>query len=115
MTRPVGRVMGCSKCHGSGRVGSDRVGSGGVQTLAGRVRSGRFKRFSNLVSRVRRVESVSNIMGRFGSGPRFSKSPGVGPGRVKRRQTGYGPGQVSTRKKRFPRRPGQYDPRVIIC
>ena len=36
MTRPTGRVKWCSKCHGSGQVGSGRV-----------------KRFSNLVGRVR--------------------------------------------------------------
>ena len=34
MTRPAGRVMGCSKCHGSGQVGSR-----GDEKLTGRVRS----------------------------------------------------------------------------
>ena len=52
MTRPAGRVTCCSKCHGSGRV-----------------ESGRVKRFSNLVGRVRSGQEYfkSHGSGRVGS------------------------------------------------
>ena len=53
-----GRVKRCSKCHGSGRVGSTTF-------QISRVGPGRIKRFSN-------------ITGRVGSGPEVFKSRGSG-------------------------------------
>ena len=54
------RVTWCSKCHGSGRVGSGRV-----QNLTGRVGSG--QEVLNLVGRVRSGQDFSNLTGRVGS------------------------------------------------
>ena len=76
LTRPVDRVTWCSKCHGSGRIGSGqevfkisdgsgRVGSRGFQISW--VGSGRVKTFSNLTGRVGSGQEVMKIS-RVGSG-----------------------------------------------
>ena len=70
MTRPAGQVTGCSKCHGSVRVGSGRV-----QTFTGLVVSGQevFKsRGSGQVGS--RLLQISRV----GSGQDFFKSHGSG-------------------------------------
>ena len=53
MTRPAGGILRCSKCDGSGRVGS---GQEVVQKLTGQIGSGGTKMFSNLAGRVRSVK-----------------------------------------------------------
>ena len=58
LTRPAGRVTGCSKCHGLGPVGSRSV-----QNLTGRVGSGRVKEFSNIKGRVRPSQEVMKARG----------------------------------------------------
>jgi len=70
------------------RVGSGRVGSGSVQNLTDRVRSGRVKGFQ--ISRVGsgRVKSFSNLTGRVGSGQEVMKSSRVGSGHDPR-ETGH--------------------------
>ena len=96
MTRPAGRVKGCSKSRGSGqgvfiisRVGSyrvkrfqnlvDRVGSG--QEVSESHGSGRVGSIGFKISRVGsgRVKRFQNLAGRVRSGQEVSKSRGSGP------------------------------------
>ena len=83
MTRPVGRVTGCSKSHGSDRVGSGRVWSGLVglgrvwsgwvgsgRARSGRLGSGRIRRF--ITDRVRSPDPTWPANPSFRPGPRIS-------------------------------------------
>ena len=74
------RVTGCSKFHGSGR-----VGSGQEVFKITRVGLGRIKRFSNIAGRVRSGQELIKSHGSgIGSGQDFFQISRVGSGRVKR-------------------------------
>ena len=83
------------KSRGSGRVGSGRVESGGLQNLAGRVGSGQEVLKSRGSGRVGSGGFQNRGSGRIGSGQDASKFSRVGSGRVKTSRNSHGSGRVS--------------------